>query len=137
MKKTKSQLGRMSRNKGARAEREVATKLSTDLGKQIKRKLGASREGGSDIEIDSNTYLDKGLVMHTHPGWSIEVKHHNTLSVAKWWEQTLAQSEIEERRPLLMFRSNRSNWTCMYYFDGEPVMTDYETWLELYKTNRI
>jgi len=136
-KKTSAQIGRMSRNKGARAERDVARLLSKDLEKTIQRKLGASRAGGSDIEIDSLTYLDKKLVMHTHPGWSVEVKHHVTMKVANWWEQTLAQAELEEKRPLLMFRGNRSAWSCMYYFDGEPVITDYETWLDLYTSHRI
>ena len=46
--------------KGATGEREAAHILSDLLGKIVKRKLGAARDGGSDIDIQ---------------GYSIEVKH--------------------------------------------------------------
>jgi len=136
-KKTPSQVGRMSRNKGASAERAVATLLTKDLGVQVKRKLGASREGGSDIELEGFSYFDKRQIFRTHPGWSIEIKHHAKLSVDAWWTQTLEQADKEERRPLLFFRRNREEWKCMYLFEGEPVLTDYITWLELSKANTI
>jgi len=45
-------MGKMSRSKGARAEIEVAKLLSKWSGKDVKRKLGAARDGGSDIEFD-------------------------------------------------------------------------------------
>lgn len=136
-KRTKSQIGKTSRNKGASAERAVATLLTKGLGVRIQRKLGASRAGGSDIEIDSRSYVDTGLVIRSHPGWSVEVKHQNKSNVVAWWEQTLSQADIEERRPLLFFRKDRQAWNCMYMYDGEPVITDYETWLELYTTDKI
>jgi hypothetical protein len=135
--RTRSQIGRTNRNKGASAERAVATLLTKGLGVKVKRKLGASREGGSDIELESSSYIDEGLVIRSHPGWSIEVKHQNKYNLVSWWEQTLEQSDKEERRPLLFFRKDREGWNCMYMYDGEPVITDYETWLELYKTDRI
>ena len=40
--------GRMSRNKGAGAEREFAALVSEALGVEVKRKLGQAREGGDD-----------------------------------------------------------------------------------------
>jgi hypothetical protein len=136
-KRTPQQRGKWSRNKGARAERDVARLLSKGLEKLIERKLGASRAGGSDIEIDHIVYTDGHLVMRTHPGWSIEVKHHNTLKVDAWWSQCVSQADLEEKRPLLVFKKDRSKWNFMYLYDSEPVITDYPTWLELYKDYTI
>ena len=136
-KKTPQERGRWSRNKGTRAERQLAHLLSAGLGKNIQRKLGASRSGGSDIETDSFMYQDSKLVLHTHPGWSIEVKHHNNLKVVAWWEQCLAQADKEEKRPLLVWRRDREDWNFMFNYDGEAVITDYQTWLELHTANRI
>jgi len=136
-KKSPSQRGKWSRTKGANAERAVATLLTKDLGVTIQRKLGASRAGGSDIELDSHSYIDDRLVMRTHPGWSIEVKHHKTIKLEAWWSQTIEQADKEERRPLLVFRRDREDWQCMYLYDGEPVITDYETWMALNKDNKI
>ena len=45
--------GRAARNKGAAAERELASMLSNELGVVVKRKLGQAREGGDDIQIEN------------------------------------------------------------------------------------
>ena len=134
---SKKKSGRFSKDKGARAERELATKLSKDLNREVKRKLGASREGGSDIELEGYSYFDSESIMRTHPGWSIEIKHHKKLNVDSWWTQTLAQADREGRRPLLCYKKDRVGWYCLYYFEGDPVITDYETWVELFKSNTI
>ena len=123
--------GRWSRNKGARGERQVAMLLSSILGTKIERKLGASRAGGSDIELEGKDYTDGRGVARHHPGWSVEVKHHNTLRVDSWWEQTLTQAETEERRPLLIWRRDREDWNFMYMYNGQPVITDEQTWADL------
>ena len=52
-------MGKSQRSKGQCGERELAAELSRLLGVEVKRKLGAAREGGSDIDI---------------PGFSIECK---------------------------------------------------------------
>ena len=107
------------------------------MGVEVKRKLGASREGGSDIELDSKSYIDSRLVMRTHPGWSIEVKNHQRLSIGKWWDQTLEQATKEEKRPLLVFRGANKDWNFLYYHEGGEVITDFLTWLKLYEENKV
>ena len=113
-------MSKMSRTKGASGEREIAKILTDCLGFKVERKLGAARDGGSDIEIDTPP-----------PGWSIEVKRREKLRVEKWWEQTERQADKEERRPLLLFRRNRAPWLAMYYHDEEVVMTDLLTWIAI------
>ena len=43
--------GRMSRNKGAAAERELAALLTNELGFVVKRKLGQARDSGDDVQV--------------------------------------------------------------------------------------
>lgn len=98
--------GLMSRNKGKRAEREIVkllqpivTKEYMDAGleaPELERNLMQSHKGGYDIE---------GL------DWMApEVKHHETLAVNSWWEQTLEQAAAKSREPVLFYRQNNAKW---------------------------
>jgi Holliday junction resolvase len=109
----------MSRTKGAVGEREAAALLTKLLGFKVERKIGASRDGGSDIEIDGK------------PGWSIEVKRREKLNIQKWWEQTEENADKEERRPLLMWRKNRMQWATMWYHEEKPVITSLSVWVDI------
>ena len=67
-------MGKMQRNKGAQAERELFALLTDGLGLNITRNLVQTRAGGADtIDI---------------PGVALEVKRHEVLQIGSWWEQT-------------------------------------------------
>lgn len=95
--------GKMSRNKGARGEREAIALLATwlmevtpDRCPELKRNLMQSREGGHDL-----VGLD----------WlAIEVKRHETLQISGWWRQTVDQAQKQNALPFLMYRQNRTAW---------------------------
>lgn len=107
--------GKMSRDKGKRAERQVIELLQPVVnevfqtcGKEppvLKRNTLQSDGGGSDIA---------GL-----PWLAIEVKHHETLNVSAWWAQTLRQCSATQD-PVLIYRSNRTTWRVrMFGWCGE------------------
>lgn len=100
--------GKSSLDKGKRAEREivkllqpVVTKVYLAAGKEpisLERNLMQSHKGGYDIE---------GL------DWlAPEVKHHETLCVNSWWQQTVRQAGAE-RVPVLFYRQSRKPWSVM------------------------
>jgi hypothetical protein len=86
--------GRMSRNKGARGENELAAMLSDELGTVVKRKLGQARDGADDIEIGK---------------FRIEVKRRETLAVMQWCRQIEACTP-KDQIPLVVFRQNGQEW---------------------------
>jgi len=112
-------MGKASRNKGARGERELAFLLSQWTGMSIQRKLGAAREGGSDIEWD---------------GWSIEVKRAERLAIVKWWKQCVDQAFKEGNKPLLCWKQNRTLWFCMFLNDGKEVLVPLSGWYDMHYT---
>jgi len=89
----------MQRNKGSRGERELFALLSVELGIVITRNLQQTRSGGADA-------LDV-------PGWSIEVKRQEALSIASWWTQTQRQAEQTGRKPALFYRQSRKPWRAV------------------------
>jgi len=86
--------GRMARNKGAAAERELATILTDRLGFVVQRKLGQARDGGDDIQIGK---------------YRIEVKRREALRLDEWCKQVQeACSEIDV--PVVAYRRNGQPW---------------------------
>ena len=84
--------GKYSRDKGARGERELFSLLQDELGITIKRNLSQTQDGGADT-----TDL---------PGFSLEVKNHKETTLGsreKWWQQTLEQSD-SDNKPVLAYR---------------------------------
>lgn len=88
-------MGRMSRAKGAAGEREFSKLLSEAMGVEIKRKLGAARDGGDDLEY--------GL-------FSFEVKRQEVIKIEEWMAQALASAEPSGRIPVVVFRRSNSRW---------------------------
>jgi hypothetical protein len=86
--------GKMSRNKGARGENELAAILSDELGTVVKRKLGQARNGEDDIEIGK---------------FRIEVKRRETLAIMAWVRQIEACTP-KTQVPLVVFRQNNQEW---------------------------
>ena len=98
-------MGKMSRNKGKRGEREAAKRVIEWLAPvyleagveapRLERNLQQSRYGGYDlVGVD----------------WlAVEVKRCERLQVKQWWRQTLAQCR-DGQEPLLLYRGNRQPW---------------------------
>lgn len=89
-------MGRMQRNKGATAERELCRLLSEHLGTGVVRNLEQSRSGGHDLN---------GV-----GPFALEVKRQESLSLSAWWRQAVMQAERCGLRPALAFRQNRRPW---------------------------
>lgn len=88
-------MGTMQRNKGARAENQLASMLSDDLGMEIKRSLGQPRDGGADILIGP---------------YAVQVKHAAKAQIKSWWQQTCADAAKCKRIPVLAYKINRQGW---------------------------
>jgi Holliday junction resolvase len=92
--------GAFSRNKGARAERELCRLLTDNLGGDFSRNLKQyqqSQEG--DIEQLVGPYL-------------IECKAHNTLSLRPWWQQAVTAATKHPAKPLpcVAYKVMRKGW---------------------------
>lgn len=86
--------GRMSRNKGAAAERELAEILSKELGFVVKRKLGQARDSGDDIQVQR---------------YRIEAKRRETLALPAWCRQIETHCQPGEV-PVVAYRQNGQPW---------------------------
>jgi len=92
-------MGKAQRAKGASAERELAALLSDRLGTQVKRRLGAARDGGHDI--------DGGIMLD---GVALEVKRQEKPSLGLWWSQACDQAVRAAKVPVLAYRASRCAW---------------------------
>jgi hypothetical protein len=106
-------VGKFSRDKGIRAEREALHALGDRLGEQLARNLTQTRKGGDDCtEVR---------------GWAIEIKHCERLSRPAWWRQACEQSKRRGVEPMLLFRRNREPWTAWVHTrDGAYRETDMD-----------
>ena len=90
----------MSREKGKRGERELATLLSDLTGRSVTRRV-RQHDGDSDL-------------IGLEP-WSSEVKLQKVLALDTWWEQTVEQSSVVSIAPwpvLFWRRHGTSVWWC-------------------------
>lgn len=103
-------MGRASKEKGKRGEREVVRILQPivdqvygEFGVRVpllERNLQQSHRGGFDIA---------GLE------WmALEVKYREEFAVDAWWEQTLAQCG-QHQTPILFYRRNKVEWKVRLY----------------------
>lgn len=93
-------MGKMSRDKGARGEREaiavLADELGAKIGKQLSRNLQQTRDGGTGGDI-----LSLGV-------WRIEVKRAQAPLYSVWWRQAVDQAG--DGVPVIMSRLDRQRW---------------------------
>lgn len=93
-------MGKLQKTRGDSCEREIATYLTSELGVDVKRKLGQARDSGEDISV---------------PPFRIEVKRRRKVAVTQFIEQCELGSAINEipiviirtdgdKRPLVMLR---------------------------------
>lgn len=93
-------MSKSQRTKGASFERETAEQLSDWLGVDCKRKLGAARDGGDDIQVGQ---------------FRIECKRHETTKVWEWYEQAKSNAQPGEI-PVVVFRRSRSESMALVSF---------------------
>ena len=93
-------MGKMSREKGKRGEREVFGLLSDLLGTVVKRNINARRGDCDSLEL---------------PGWACESKRTEAWTDG-YWAQAVEQAERVKRRPVLFWRGNRRPWVAMVDF---------------------
>src|SRR5687767_7422932 len=94
-----------SRAKGSHGEREFCEECVKSLGIPVKRKLGAARDGGDDVELGP---------------FSIEVKRCEQLRVEEWWDQ--ANQNAGGKTPILAYRKSHRGW---------KVVMDLQTFFKL------
>jgi Holliday junction resolvase len=92
-------MSRMSRTKGAAAERELCKLLSDELGVMVRRNVDQARSGGADcLQVD---------------GFAIEVKRRETLARPTWWRQAVEQGAKASAEPMVFFRRNGEPWQAL------------------------
>ena len=105
-----------SRAKGARAESDLVKKLSQHTGHNFKR---VPLSGGLDAShgLKGDLYIPNSLNI-----FCIEVKHYKddhisskiltdkTPQIQEWWQQTIREAAQISRKPLLIYKFDRSKW---------------------------
>lgn len=125
--------GKMSRNKGARGEREVIKLLQVVVDHvyqdksltppKLLRNSLQSAVGGADTIC-----RDRGL------DWiSVEVKFQESFNFTAWWKQT-CEAATSTQVPVLLYRRTRVAWRCRRLatenIDGVPYRTCVDTSLD-------
>lgn len=123
--------GRMSRNKGKVAERQVR-----DLFRNALRPvLGAQR--AENIRRNHQQAETGGADLVGVPYYSVEVKWHSTLPGPTvfdvWWEQACRAAEDQDREPCLVYRANRGGWHVALWCSPFPVprVEDYPCYVAI------
>jgi Holliday junction resolvase len=104
-------MGKMSRDKGKRYERELASKL---------------REYGYDARRTSQYCGNTGDASDVVglPGIHIEAKHQERIQIYEWISQATHDSAKSGNKPAVFFRKNNSETLVCMKFDD---------WIELYR----
>lgn len=105
-----------SRDKGRRAEYSARDELRKLTGLDWERTPSSGA-------LDPKHKLKGDLYVPEHPlKWCVEVKHYKDDQLStkiltgkdpillQWWSQTLRQAEQVDKKPLLIFKHDRSKW---------------------------
>ena len=124
-----------SRQKGSRAEQQIAHLLGINSGETFTQTPGS---GSGKIKGDL-------YVIDKHNIFMIEVKHYRDMAFnqkiftqknnnfVKWWTKAIAQAKEMEQEPLLIMKQNYSQWYIAT--TRKPVNTKrymYINWLGAY-----
>lgn len=92
-------MSKSQRTKGAAGERELCRILSDELGKEVRRNLAQTREGGCDIRVGRH---------------NIEVKRRARIgNIYDWMEQAAASCGGTEQRPVVICRADGKKWLAV------------------------
>ena len=95
------------RRKGSRLENELAAKLTDDLGRVVKRKLGQARDSGDDIQVGK---------------FRIESKARKAFSIWPFMQQCEAACQPGDI-PVVALRADGKPWLIvMRYEDAVPLI---------------
>ncbi|MBY5992495.1 hypothetical protein [Ferrimonas balearica] len=107
-------MGKLSRTKGAVAEREFAGEFYAWTGIKLRRKLDQYQfAGGFDLEPEPNQ-PDEAIALVHH--LAIECKRYQRVTdglVAGWWSETREQAIKVGKVPVLAYRGDRMAWRVM------------------------
>jgi Holliday junction resolvase len=101
-------MGRMSRQKGKRGEREAAAELAVVFGCEARR--GVQYQGGPD----SPDVVLEGVAVH------VEVKRTETLSLYAATDQ--ARDDAGGKIPLVLHRRNGKAWVAIVELEHLPAL---------------
>ena len=90
-------MSKSQRTKGAAGEREVCGILRDELGVEVGRELGQSRDGGCDIRLEV-----AGQSM------ALEIKRQEKASLPAWLAQV---AKVEAEYHAVVWRQSRKPWT--------------------------
>lgn len=118
-----------SRQKGARAEADIVKKLTESTGHIFKRiPMSGALDAAHGLKGD--VYIPNSLNI-----FCIEVKHYKDdhftskiltdkkAQLVEWWEQTIRESAQISRKPLLIYKFDRSK--VFVAFKDMPTNNDY------------
>jgi len=105
-------MGKMSRDKGAAAEREVFKIIRDTTGIDIMRNLEQYQGTDSDAHI---------------LGFCIEIKRVEQLSLKTWWDQVLKVARKSREVPVLIYRQSRQPWRVMLPWASTSYMLHDDT----------
>lgn len=107
-------MGKMSREKGKRYERELASTLK-EYGYDARRTAQYCGNTGDASDV-------VGL-----PGIHIEAKHQETLHIYDWMSQAIHDSAKSGNKPAVFFRkNNHETLVCMRLTDWIELYREYE-----------
>lgn len=101
-------MSKMSRNKGARGEREVSALIEDASGGVFKAQRGCQHAGRFAVGVASPDVLTD-LPLH------LEVKRTEKQALRQWWAQALADAGIE-KEPCVVTRWNGADWLGIVRF---------------------
>lgn len=110
-----SRRSRRNRNRGSSGEREFAALLSAAIKQETRRKLGASRNGGDDVEIDMSKF--PACDIKVRQGFSFEVKRRRSVAIDKWLRQAAENVGASAKMPVVVCRGDNAPWRACLNLD--------------------
>lgn len=104
------------RQKGANAERELATELNLIVNGVLSRN-GFPLPAKPIIQRNQNQSAVGGSDLTFPVPIALEVKRQEQLSVNTWWRQTEVAAKEFGGTPVLIYKQSRKPWTVVMYVD--------------------
>lgn len=115
--RTKSQLGKMARNKGQRGEREVLkifVLAMQEVEGHLLWQLGHYCALSDNVKRNTMQSDRGGFDLHGIPLLAPEVKYTENKAIGYYWQQCLSQAK-RDQFPCLFYRSNNETWKVRSY----------------------